>query len=100
MYNNFINDCLQAEAMLDDIDDYIEYWHTNDLDCDLEEFLGLTEYESQQWLHEGNDIFRGILYCRRHGIDYKDYESMSTNKRIAARSYKLSDIKQYKKDGK
>jgi hypothetical protein len=100
MYNNFINDCLNAEAMLEDIDDYIEYWHTHDLDCELEDFLGLTEYESLRWLHEGNDIFRGILYCRRHNIDYKEYEGMTSETRIAARSYKLSEIKQYKDDGK
>lgn len=100
MYKNFIEDCLNGFAFLEEIDDYVEYWHTHDIDCNLEEFIGLTEYESEKWLQEGNDILRDILYCRRHGLEYEDYETMTTEKRIAARSYNLDDIRNYKKDGK
>lgn len=100
MYNNFIEDCLNEGTLLSEIDDYIEYWHNSDLECDLEEFIGLTEFESERWLNEGNGILREVLYCRRHNISYQDYLSMTTEKKIAARSYDLKDVKEYKNDKK
>ena len=99
MYKNFIEDCLDGEAFLDEIDEYVQRWHeSDDIDCDLDDYIGLTEYESEKWLQEGNDILRDILYCRRHKINYQDYETMSNDKKIAARSYNIEDVLNYKKN--
>lgn len=101
MYKSFIEDCLNGDALLDEIDEYVQRWHDDeDIDCDLEDYIGLTEYESEKWLQEGNDILRGVLYCRRYNIDYEDYEAMSDDKRIAARSYNIEDIEQFKNNEK
>lgn len=101
MYKNFIEDCLSGEAFLDEIDNYVKEWHEDEsIDCDLDEYIGLTEYESEKWMQEGNDILRDILYCRRHKISYEDYELMTSDKKIAARSYNIDEVINYKKDEK
>ncbi|RGB71777.1 hypothetical protein DW070_16915 [Coprococcus catus] len=38
--SNFINDVINADAILDEIDDYIEKWHDSDTDCSVFEYLG------------------------------------------------------------
>lgn len=99
MYKNFVLDCLEEGLFIDEIDDYVEYWHTNEMNISLCEFLGFTEEEYRDWLIYGNDVVRDILYCRRHTINYNDYINMSTGDKIAARSYNLEEVKKYKKDG-
>lgn len=100
MYKNFISDFLTEGLLIDDVDDYVEYWHNHDVEESLSDFLGLTEYEYEAWMKEGNDILRDVLYCRRHGIDFLDYGGMSTGEKIAARSYNLKEVREYKKNGK
>lgn len=101
MYKNFIADVLEEGVMLDEIEDYVEEWHTSDtLEMTLQEFIGLDDYEYEIWLKEGDDILRDILYCRRHGLKLKEYYSMSSGEKIAARSYDLETVKEYKNNGK
>lgn len=77
MYNNnFIQACLDGEATIFEIEDYIEYWHENDIDMSLREFLGLTEYEYLEWGKSSNSILRDIIRCRVEGIDFKEYKQM------------------------
>jgi len=99
MFKNFINDFLSEGLLIEEIDDYVEYWHNNDCKESLQEFLGFTDYEYEVWMQQGNDVVRDILYCRRHDLILEDYFNMSTGDKIAARSYKLSEVKKYKKDG-
>ena len=33
--SNFINDVINADAILDEIDDYIKKWHDSDTDCSV-----------------------------------------------------------------
>ncbi len=85
----FVAACLAGEALLDSIDDYIEYWHTHETGSDLHEFLGMTPYEYAQWLKSGEDIvLRDILEAREEEIPYDEYQALSDERRIAARSRK------------
>lgn len=93
---SFIIDCLNADATLFNLDDYIEYWHTHDTENSLQDFLGLTDYEYEQWGKTSDIIFRDILRCRREGIDYENYISLSENQRLAARSYDQDAIEKMK----
>ena len=43
--SNFINDVINADAILDEIDDYMEKWDHLDTDCSVFEYLGMTEEE-------------------------------------------------------
>ena len=98
MYRNFIIDFFEEGLMLEDIDDYVEYWHNNEVEQSLKDFLGLNDYEYEVWLQKGNDVIRDVLYCKRHNLNLKDYYSMSTGDKIAARSYDLEEVKEYKND--
>lgn len=97
---SFIDACLNAEATLFELDNYIEYWHTHDTEKTLQEFLGLTDYEYEQWGKSSDVIFRDILRCRREGIDYSHYIGLSDFERLAARSYDQDAIESMKADNK
>lgn len=100
MYKNFIIDFFEEGLMLEDIDNYVEYWHNNEMSQSLKDFLGLDDYEYEVWLQEGNEVIRDVLYCKRHNLNLKDYYSMPKDSKIAARSYDLKDVKEYKRNGK
>ena len=82
----YIQACLDGDADLFDLDDYIDYWHDNDTGKTLREFLGLTPYEYQEWGHSSDSIFRDILRCRMEEIDFADYSRMNEKSKIAALS--------------
>lgn len=48
--SNFIQDCLNADAILEEIDDYVEKWHNSIQDVTVHEFLGMTEEEYFLWV--------------------------------------------------
>ena len=98
MYKNFVEDCLNAEATLSDLDDYVEYWHNNDTGNTLQEFLGLTDYEFEQWGKSSDVIFRDILSSRQYQFDYSEYTFLTEGERIAARSYDLEAIEGLKNE--
>ena len=97
---SFIDDCLNADATLFELDDYIEFWHTHDTGNSLQEFLGMTDYEYEQWGKTSDIIFRDILRCRQENINYEDYLGLSDSKRLAARSYDQDAIESMKEDKK
>ena len=68
---SFIEKCLDGEADIFELDNYIEFWHTHDTDVSLRDFLGLTPYEYERffylrlmWGRSNDSIFRDILRCR------------------------------------
>ena len=74
MYKNFVLDCLEDGFSVDEIDNYVEYWHTHETNASLCEFLGFTDEEYNDWLKYGNDVVKDILYCREHSINYSDFD--------------------------
>lgn len=97
MYNNFIADFLDEGLILEDIDDYVEYWHNNEMSQSLKDFLGLNDYEYEAWLQKGNDVIRDIIYCKRHNLDFKDYYSMSTGERECERVWLFAQTRKTEK---
>lgn len=53
--SNFINDVINADALIDEIDDYIEQWHISDSELSVFEYLGMSEEEYFLWLE--NDFY-------------------------------------------
>jgi hypothetical protein len=48
---NFVDAVLAGHATADDVDDWIEKWHTTDTgEIELHEFLGLSENEMELWV--------------------------------------------------
>lgn len=71
MFNDtFIDDCLNDNAKLSDLDDYVDYWHDHDTGKTLREFLGMTEYEYAQWGISDDSIFQEIIRCRKNNVEF------------------------------
>ena len=96
--NSFIQKCLNGEADLFELDTYIEYWHTHDVEVSLRDYLGLTPGEYEAWGTGSDSIFRDIIRCRMEGISFEDYQCMNNEQRIAARSFDAEAIAKLKND--
>ena len=72
----YVQACLDGDANIFDLDDYIDYWHNNDIGMTLREFLGLPPYEYQTWGKNSDSIIKDVLRCRKEGIDFAEYERM------------------------
>lgn len=46
----FVRKCIEGEAALDDIDDWVERWHQGHDGRELHAYLGMTEAEYARWL--------------------------------------------------
>lgn len=62
MYS-FIDELIAGNALLEDIDDFVDKWHEQDTGMRLHEYLGLTEEEYQVWLLNP-DIIPIVLKAR------------------------------------
>ena len=94
---SFIDACLAGDSILDDIEDYISYWHENETNLALNEFLGMTSHEYGNWLKTGNDmVLRDIIEARNINVPYLTYEAMAPEVRLAARSYKKDSVEMIK----
>lgn len=43
--SDFITDCINGNALLSDVNDYIDSWHNTDIDVPLYQYLGMTKEE-------------------------------------------------------
>ena len=41
--------------------DAVEYWHTHEMDCSLQEYLGMTDKEYALWVKRGDSVLTDIL---------------------------------------
>jgi hypothetical protein len=66
---SFISNCLSGEAFMDEIDDYIEQWHSGlaGKNQELHEFLGMSWDEYSLWATRPS-ILASILNSRRRQI--------------------------------
>lgn len=61
----FIDECLSGTAFLDDIDDWVERWHSIDTELSLNAFLGFTDEEAALWA-ERPEALRFIVAAHRY----------------------------------
>lgn len=50
--SNFIEDCLNGNALMSEIDDYIDNWHESDSKLSISDFLGMTKKEYALFLED------------------------------------------------
>ncbi len=62
----FLDLCLRGECLPDEIDDYVDLWHTGDSTLPLSEFLGILPEEYALWV-EMPSALEWILQSRRTG---------------------------------
>ena len=69
--DNFIEKCLSGQALLDEIDDYIDQWHTGNSDVPLHTYLGMSWEEYAAWIKLPDNLTY-IVAAHKFNISYKD----------------------------
>lgn len=64
MPNTFIDQCLTGEASIDDIDYFVNTWHSGSSIGELSDFLGMTKEEYASWV-EHPETLDHILSTRK-----------------------------------
>lgn len=85
MSKSFIDSCLSGDALLDEIDDWVERWHGNPSKQTLSHWLGMGKDEYAAWLEEPSAI-RLIVAARKSGRDLQDLLTSNEEMLIAARA--------------
>ena len=83
--SNFIEDCIQGQALLDDVDDYVDRWHETESNTPLHAYLGMSEGEYSLWMAEASALpFIVVAHQQRRNVTdvLNEFQSM----RLAARS--------------
>lgn len=67
----FVELCLNGDAFLDEIDDFIDMWHDNEdtsEEISLYDHLGMTWREYSLWVKD-SDVLSSIINARKKGVD-------------------------------
>jgi len=83
--SNFIEMCLSGDALLDEVDDYVDEWHEGTGATPLHRFLGMSRSEYELWVTDP-DVLPFIVTARREGRDVSDVIENFNALPLAARS--------------
>lgn len=83
--SNFIQKCLAGEAMLDDIDEFVDEWHETDTRLPIYRFLGMTQSEYGLWVADP-DVLPYIVNAHHQDRDVAELLGEISALPIAARS--------------
>lgn len=81
----FMDACIEGEALLEDIDDYIDEWHESDSQEEIYEFLGMTFDEYAIWV-ENDSMLKTIFYSREIGQSITDLIQENDVQKLVARA--------------
>ncbi|GAA3145055.1 hypothetical protein [Streptomyces echinatus] len=74
----FVDRVMSGQALLMDIDDYVDEWHDSSDDLGpLHQFLGLTDVEYSLWVERPESI-RFIIAARRTGVTPQRAQDLSS----------------------
>ena len=90
MSKNFLKRCLQGEALIEEIDDFVEERHHAKTALSISEFLGFTPDEYALWV-EKPEILSYIIFARKNGVSLED--AIGQSKNIAARGQSQGETK-------
>lgn len=78
-------DVINADALIDEIDDYIEQWHSSDSELSIFEYLGMSEEEYFLWVE--NDFYlKYIISAHELNIPISDILQDAYTSKLVARS--------------
>lgn len=89
----FVDACLAGNALLDEIDDWVDQWHDLD-DSDtrsLDEYLGFTPSEGALWARDASAL-RYIVAGRRRSVAVEVLIAHKDDFTLAARSSDPRDV--------
>jgi hypothetical protein len=79
----FVEQCLNGDALADDIDDFVDRWHDGRDSRTLREAIGLSKDEYDLWV-QGPSTLKTILFARSEGMSLKGAIKASSPDAIAA----------------
>lgn len=91
-HESFMGKCLRGEALVEEVDDFIECWHNDDVTSKtLPAYLGMTDVEYECFVSSARNLIY-IVSARRKGISLMEFlENIKKDEiRIAARLNKNS----------
>lgn len=98
--STFISQCLAGDATVDEIDSYVENWHSDKTKYKLAQYLGLSDSEYAIWVEKPESIYF-ILHSRKRGIPLeKTLEEQSSAGNIAARATDARKVLKWLKERK
>ncbi len=83
--SNFIQKCIEGNALIDDIDDFVGSWHESDSSQPLHRFLGMTSSEYSLWIADP-DVLPHIVNAHLQERDISDILEEVSAFPLAARS--------------
>ena len=92
--SDFIKDCINGDALLSEIDNYIDNWHNSDLDIPLHTFLGMTKKEYVLFVED--ETYLGIIVTSHRNNQNID-EIIESQIALAARSDNHAKAKRLEK---
>lgn len=95
---SYIEGCLYGNTEIEEIEEYVSYWHEHELEISLKDFLGMTQYEYQEWVKYGNSIIRDILRSRMDNKQFEVFKHLSDDEKVAARCFSIEMIEELKKE--
>jgi hypothetical protein len=90
---NFVAKCLVGEALPDDIDDYVDLWHSDEShpDVSLVDFLGFSDLEYRLWA-ENPHALPLILNASQRGVPLSKIRDYDERYRLAARGPSVESV--------
>lgn len=67
---SFIDKCIEGDALIFEIDDYVEDWHTGKYNTSLSKFLGMTKIEYNAWMLD-DSIIPYIVNAHKNNISFE-----------------------------
>jgi hypothetical protein len=91
---SFIELCLKGNALMEEIDDYVERWHNGVEKVSLRDFLGMSKSEFSLWINDP-DVLPYIIFSRREERPFVQVvnDNYYSNARLAARSDQAQKIR-------
>jgi len=66
--SNFVTNCLIGDALLDDIDDYVDAWHETKGEVPLHQYLGMSKNEYALWVADP-DVLPFVVCAHKENRD-------------------------------
>ncbi len=85
MSSTFVDACLSGNALLGDVDDWIDQWHDSDTESSLDSFLGFSADEGSLFA-ERPEALRFIIAARRQKLPVAKVLATRDNYALAARA--------------
>jgi hypothetical protein len=94
---NFVELCLAGNALVEEVDDFVERWHRGSGRASLRDFLGMSESEYSLWVNDP-DVLPYIVLSRRENRPFVQVvnDNYYNNARLAARSDQGQKIRHLK----